>query len=324
MAYSPAGNLTTSGGITHLPAAYYSRVALDQLRVMFRFRQVTEPDELPLRNGKVIQWFRYTLLASNTSALSEGVVGSSNTLTTTTVSATMLEYGDFITVSTFLRDVAIDPIVENAASQLGYSAGLSVDTLCRNEFDTNSGAELGTIGSAATVQDLRRAIAVLRGINVMPRDGNEFVAVIHPYTLFDIKADNTAGGFIDIAKFADPQRLISGNVSQDGLAGKVEGCQIYTTTNVKTSGSAPNVLYWMYIVGKGGVGAVSLPNSSPSQVQNPNSQNFAIRTIQGGPQIADPVGVIGAAVSYRYTFVAKTLDSTNLRYRMVKADASLV
>jgi hypothetical protein len=34
--------------------------------------------------------------------------------------------------------------------------------------------------------------------------------------------------------------------------------------------------------------------------------------------------MIGAAVSYRYVFLSVILDTTNLRYRMFDADASLV
>lgn len=326
MAFTPAGNSTTTAGINHLATVWYNRRALDQLKRRFRFYNACEPDMIPRRSGKTVQWFRYTLLGANTSPAAEGAVGNSNTLQTTTVSGTVAEYADFITVSTLLDETAIDPIVQNAAEQLGYSAGLSVDTIIKAEFDTNAGAVLspGTIGAYATVDDLRRCKALLEGADVRPKDEKYYYAICHPYIIYDIKSDNTAGGFIDLMKWAKPTEFIEPNNPFDEPVGMIENVKIWATTNVTTSGSAPNVLYSVYVVGRGAVGAVDLQGSGPSKVEDPSKQQFRINVIRGGPQIADPAGMIGAAVSYRYVFLAKTLDSTNLRYRIFKADASLV
>ena len=92
MAYSPAGNNTTSAGLAHLATVWYNRRALDQLKKRFRFYNCCEPDMIPRRSGKTVQWFRYTLLGANTTAAPEGAVGNSNTLTTTTLSGTVSEY----------------------------------------------------------------------------------------------------------------------------------------------------------------------------------------------------------------------------------------
>ncbi len=305
---------------------WYNRRALDQLKRRFRFYNATEPDMIPRRSGKTVQWFRYTLLGANTTPAAEGAVGNSNTLATTTVSGTVAEYADFITVSTLADETAIDPIVQNAAEQLGYAAGLSVDTIIKAEFDTNSTAVLtpGTLGTYATVDDLRRCKALLEGIDVRPKDEKFYYAVVHPYIIYDIKSDSTAGGFIDLMKWANPKEFIETNNPFDEPVGMVENIKIWATTNVTTSGTAPNVLYSTYVVGRGAVGAVDLQGSGPSKVEDPSKQQFRINVIRGGPQIADPAGMIGAAVSYRYVFLAKTLDSTNLRYRIFKPDASLV
>lgn len=321
MAYQPAGNLTTTGSLAHLATVWYNRRALDQLKQMFRFLGVCEPDVLPLRMGKTVQWFRYSLFGANTTPASEGTVGTSLALTSSTVSATVEEYSDFITLSSLLEETAIDPIRQNAAEQLGYRAGLSVDTIARTEFDSNAGARIATLGASFSAADGRRAVALLNGLNIQPRDGGDFVGVIHPYISYDLKSDNTAGGFIDMLRYANPSAMGESLVGEVGKAG---GVRYVESTNVRTSGTAPNVLYDTYIVGKGGIGAVDLGGRGPSRVEDPKRQNFKVNVISGGPQIADPEGKIGAAVSYRYVFAVQTLDSTNLRYRVVQADASLV
>lgn len=331
MAYSPAGNTTLSAGLAHLATVWYNRRALDQLKKRFRFYNACEPDMVPRRSGKTVQWFRYTLLGANTTPAPEGTVGNSNTLQTTTVSGTVSEYSDFITVSTLLDETAIDPIVQNAAEQLGYSAGLSVDTIIKAAFDGQAGAVLNpaTLGTYATVDDLRRCKALLEGIDVRPKDDEFYYCIMHPYIIYDVKSDNTAGGFIDLMKAVymgagERSPLIKPPNPFDDPIGIVENVKIWATTNVTTSGSAPNVLYSTYVVGRGAAGAVDLQGSGPSRVEDPSKQQFRINVIRGGPQIADPAGMIGAAVSYRYVFLAQILDTINLRYRIFKPDASLV
>lgn len=320
MSYNPAANRTDAGATNRLISTYYYRTGLDRLTKKFRFMGVTEPDILPKRNGKQVQWFRYSNLAANTVSSSEGVVGTSLTASDATITATVSQYSDFMTFSTMIVDTALDPVVENHADLLGYRGGLTCDTLARIEFDSAvSSVGSDTIGAAAAVQDIRKAKALLEGVDVMPRDGDDFVAIFHPYVIFDIKSDNTAGGFIDIAKYAASERLLNGE------AGRVDGCRIVSSTNVGDDGvAAPLKKYYGYVVGKGAVGHVSLEGNQPSNVVDPSKQNFALNMGKGGPQLADPEGNIGAWISYRFVQVFKILDSTNYRYRIIKADATVI
>ena len=53
MAYQPASNTTSTGTLAHLATVYYNTRALDQLKQMFRFLGVTEPDQIPMRVGEL-------------------------------------------------------------------------------------------------------------------------------------------------------------------------------------------------------------------------------------------------------------------------------
>lgn len=320
MGYTPASNMTTTGSLRHLATVYYKRQALDQLMKKFYFMSTAEPDVLPLRSGKTVQFYRYTLFGSNTTPSSEGVVGTGLTLDTNIISATVSEYSDFLTGSSLLDETAIDPIATNAAKQLGYRAGLSVDTICRIELDSASAStNMATAGPNGSSADLRRAKALLEGVDVRPHTDEDFMGIIHPYALYDIMSDNTAGGFIDVMKYANPnQTFVQGEV------GKVEGVRLVKSTNVATSGTAPNVLYTTYVVGAGAMGAVSLSGQSPSNVRDPQKQSFKVNVIPGKPQIADPEGKIGFAVSYRFVFVAKLLDTTTYRFKTIPMDSSII
>lgn len=320
MPYAPAGQTTQSAGLTHLATVWYQRRSLDQLKQVNRFPAITEMFDLPLKSGKTVQMYRYSLLGANTNPSAEGVIGTSVAQSTTTVSATVSEYSDFTSGSTLLVETDISQTETEHADNLGYRAGLTNDTLARTEFDSNV-ATVGanTLGATFTSQDLKARKAELMAINVRPRDDGNWACIMHPYITYDLKADNTAGGFIEVQKYANPDSMMSGEV------GKVDGVRIVESTNVGTTGSAPNVQYYVYLAGKGGVGQVSLSGRGASQVVDPSKQNFKVAVVRGGqPSIYDPEGKIGFVASYRFVNVFQTLDSTNFRYKIIKADASLV
>jgi N4-gp56 family major capsid protein len=318
--YAPAGNMTSTGTISHLATVFYNRKGLSQLKKKFRFRDMTWPDEIPLRNGLLVQWYRYSLFSANITPSAEGTVGTSLPLTTSTVTATVSEYSDFVSLSKLLTETAIDPIATNASEQLGYRAGLSVDTITRTEFDsvaTSATDFAATLGAYATVNDIRRAVAVLKGADVLPMDSDgNYLAVVHPYVTFDIMSDNTAGGYIDITKYARPQDNFEGEI------GKVYGCRIVESTNVATSGTAPNVMYYAYITGQQAVGSVSLAGAGPSSTSDGSS--FKINAFSSGPNPADPEGKIGSYCSYRFVYACKILDTSTYRFRRIPCNASLV
>lgn len=325
MAYAPAGNLTTTPTLAHLATVYYERKGLDTLMKRFVFREATVPDIMPLRSGKTMQFYRYSLFGANTTPAAEGAVSAGLPLTTTTISSTLSEYADFVTISTLLNETAIDPITENASEMLGYRAGYSADTITRTEFDSNvASVSLNTLGSTFSANDLRRVTMLMEGADVRPMKGDDFLCIIHPYVLYDLMSDNTAGGFIDVLKYSNPAALVNGMTAMSGEAGKMAGCRIIKSTNVGSTGTAPNTLYYTYIVGKGAVGSIDLAGVGPTNVVDPEKQSFKINVIKGGPQIADPEGMIGSAVSYRFVFGVETLDSTTYRYRIVYSDSSII
>lgn len=321
MAYQPATNTTTTATLRHQVAIYYNRTALDQLTQMFHFQSAGEPDVLPLRNGKTVQYFRYDLLGSNTTPAVEGTVGTGLQLSTNVVNATVSEYDDYASGSTLLKETAVDDIAANFAEQLGYRAALSVDTISRIELDSlSSTTNISTIGANGTSADLRKAKALLNGVNVRPKAGGDFLAIMHPYVLYDVLSDNNAGGFIDVMRYSQPEVAMTGEV------GKIEGCRIVKSTNVATDGvAAPDTKYTTYVIGKGAMGIIALAGAGPSKVTDTQKQSFQVNVVAGGKaSIPDPTGKIGFIVSYRFVFVAKILDSTVPRYKTIPMDSSII
>ena len=328
MAYQPAGNLTSSAGLAHLASVFYKRKALDRLQKKFVFREATFKDMVPKQSGRTVQWFRYSNFSANVTPTTEGTVGTSLSLTSKVVSATVSQYTNFITVSDFLEDTAIDPIVQNAAELLGYQGGLSVDTITRNVADAeNVGTNLALLATFLRVADLRNARHQLQAVDVQPMEDGNFFAIAHPFATFDLVNDPAASGFADIFKYNTAVQSSALVKYEDrGQVTVVAGCRLIESTNVFTS-TSPNK-YRVYVFGRQGFGSVDLEGRGPADVKDPRSQRFNIKTIRGGNSIADPEGVIGAAVSYNYIYSAVVTEGPagiggSYRFRTMDAQSTI-
>lgn len=316
--YQPAINTTQSVGLAPVTTQiYYKKTGLDRLTQTFRFYSAGDPDDIPKRSGRTVQWYRFNLLGSNTTPSAEGVVGIPLPLNGASFQATVEQYSDFTNLSTLLIDTAINDMVAQAAEDMSYRAALSVDLTVRAEVETNTSAVQQTQGIYFSVADINASITFLKSANVMSRDDGGWLLILHPYMTYDLLSDNSAGGFVDVMKYAAPGRFISGEV------GTIFNTRVVETTNVATVGSNP-VKYHAYLFGKGGLGVVSLAGRGPNNVVDPRRSTFNVDVIKGEKSIYDPEGQIGAAVSYYYVMTTKTMDTGTPRFRIIEGDVSLV
>lgn len=319
MAYAPAGTTTQSPGIAPMNnVTYFARKGLDRLMANFYFTQVGNPYPLPMKSGRTIQWFRRGLPPADTAPKSDGVIPNPIPQTANTLTSTVEEYGDFMSSSTLWDETNIDDAEANGmVEDLSYQASISADTIARLEVDSNVNSMVDTLGSTLSAADFKAQVSIMKGINVRPYANGDFMAIVHPYVVYDLIADNTAGGFIDATKYQNGQAVLNGEI------GKIGGCRIMESTNVGTDGvAAPNTKYYTYIFGNGAFGIVDLAGRGPTKVTDPMNQRFDLWVGKGGPAGWDPTGTIGTYVSYRFVFAAKTFDGNRLK--IVKADASLV
>lgn len=322
-----AGNLTSTGTITHLASVFYDRKALTSLRKTFMFWKGVDYRTLPLKNGKTIQFYRYSQLGANTSAATEGDYGSSLTLTSGTVSATVAQYADFISFSDMLVDTAIDnDIVAVGADQLGYRAGLSTDTIIRNEIDSVAASiDVSLLGDYFTALDGANINARFGGLDVKPFPNGYFPAIIHPYIRYDFIHDPQVGGFMDVAKQGQTDqldRLITPN-DATGFVGRFDGIEYWSSTNVKVTAGSPNT-YRCYFFGQEGLAAIDLAGRGPTRTMDQDKQKFSVKVVNKLPVgVANPTGSIAALASYNFVFVAKVLDTSPYRIRKIDAPTSL-
>jgi len=318
---------------------YYDKVLLDVLRKSMQYYDVTTKKRVPLNSGKVIYFIRYTAFGANTTALSEGVVPDSVKMSSTNVSATLSSWGGYVTIPDLLSRTAIDNTLKSATAELGYRAGLTLDTLIRNECTLHGTVQPpATATEMSTTNDLsvskilsglvatntlssgviKKAVRTLKAADVPPHSRGDYVAIIHPYVAYDIMGETSTGGFLDINKYTTAVPLYSGEI------GKMYGVRFIESSNVRShtsttdsyfsasmSGSAVTC-YRNQVFGADAVGAVQLAGMGKPRTL---VKGF------GSAGSSDPLDQL-QTVGYKIEgFVAKTLQDTRFINLVTSATA---
>lgn len=176
--------------------------------------------------------------------ITEGVTPAGNKLNVSAITATVDQYGDYIEQSDVLELTAIDNTIVEATKKLGAQAGLTLDTVVRNELVggtnvmyapkvTASGVTAVTTRtgldatSKVTIDTIFQAAALLKSMNA-PKIDSSYVAIIHPFVAYDIMMEaKDSGSWVDINKYAKPDSIFEGEI------GKIGGVRFVESTEAK-------------------------------------------------------------------------------------------
>ena len=220
---------------------FYDMTLIDEAQANLVHDQFGQKRPIPANGGKTIEFRKFVSLEKATTPLTEGVTPPGKSLKVTAETATVSQYGDFITQSDVLELTALDNTILEATKLLGRQAGLTLDTVVRNVLNSGTNVtycpKIGTGGAETavtsrknldataqlTVKVIQQVVAKLRGQNT-PTIGGKYVAIIHPYVAYDLMRDPE---WIDAHKYANPTNLYEGEI------GEIAGVRFVQTTEAK-------------------------------------------------------------------------------------------
>ena len=232
---------TLLSGLSAEMKTYYDMNLINEASANLVHDQFGQKRPIPKGGGKTIEFRKFSPLAKATTALTEGVTPDGKSLTVTTITATVAQYGDYITQSDMLELTALDNTIIEATKLLGKQAGATLDTVVRNVLVAGNnvsycpkvsaaGAETAVtsrsgmdITSKLTVKAIQKAVAKLRGQNA-PTIGGKYIGIIHPYVAYDLMRDPE---WIDAHKYATPENLYTGEI------GEIAGVRFVQTTEAE-------------------------------------------------------------------------------------------
>lgn len=290
---------------------FYSRSMLKAARPLLVHLRWGQVRDIPRNSGEVIKFRRYSLLAVNTTSLSEGVTPSGTQLSVTDITATPLQYGDYITLTDYLVFTTLDPILTETAELLGQQAGNSLDQIARDVLIAgstvqyaSSASSTNTVTAAMTLTraEVREAVRTLQnndakkvtrmvnpstGFNTSPINA-AYIGIISPSTLFDLKDEV---GFIPVEEYAS-----QGNV-MEGEVGAMDDVRFVMTTNASTTTGSLTTVHRTLIMGQDYYGI--------SRISGEAMRNIVKALGSGGT--ADPLDQRSTS-GWKATFVAKRLN----------------
>lgn len=314
---------TTTTQVTAAVNYYYNRVMLKAARPLLVHLNWAQVKDIPTNQGASIRFRRYTLLSAATTALTEGTTPDGSQLAITNVNATVAQYGDFVTITDWLKYTTLDPILTETADLLGQQAGNTLDQLCRNVIGAGTTIQYAsTATTTATVtasmkitrDEIREAVRTLQGndcakmtrmvnastgFNTSPINAS-YIGIISHSTLYDLK-DQT--GFIPVEEYASQKNVMEGEV------GAMDDVRFVMTTNALTESSTVTVHHTLII----GANFYGISRISGHAIEN------IIKPL-GSAGTADPLNQ-RATSGWKASFVAKILNE-NFAVRIEHAVSS--
>lgn len=227
---NPNTNVTTQESLSGEMKTFYNKTLLDLAEPELVHDQFADKYPIPAGGGKNIEFRVYDSLPKATTPITEGVTPDGNTLSMHTIPATVSQYGDYITISDVLKVTAIDNNIVQATEVLGSQAGRTLDSITRdvlaggtNVIYAGGGTTRAGLASTDTLKPVYffMAAAQLKAMNA-PTINGSYVAIIHPYTKFDLM---TSDEWIDVHKYADATAIFEGEVGKLGNVRFVESSE---------------------------------------------------------------------------------------------------
>lgn len=218
---------------------FYDKRLIDLAGPNLVHDQFGQKKPIPQGSGKTIEFRKYDSLPKATTALTEGVTPDGNHLNVSTVTATVAQYGDYITVSDMLKLTAIDNNITESLHLLGDQAGRTLDTITRDVLA--GGSNVNYVGgrtsrSALTASDTLKPIDIQRAATQLklanaPTINGYYVALINPAVAFDLM---TSSEWIAVHQYTD----IGVKDVYEGEIGKLGKVRFVESTEAKVWKSA--------------------------------------------------------------------------------------
>ena len=260
---------TLTDGLSAEMKTFYDMTLIDEASPNLVHDQFGQKRPIPKNGGKTIEFRKFAPLDKALTPLTEGVTPDGKSLEVNTVTATVSQYGDYITLSDVLELTAVDNVIVESLKLLGRQGGATLDTVVRNVLQSGTnvtycpkvanGVETAVTSRAGldataqlTVDVVQQVVAKLRAQNA-PTFGGKYVAIIHPYVAYDLMRDPE---WIDAHKYAQPVNLYEGEI------GEIAGVRFVQTTEAKiyTGSGCPSGLavFGTLFLGDGAYGTTEI------------------------------------------------------------------
>lgn len=288
-------------GLTQHMSIYYDKRFLERAKLMLKHDIGAVVKPLPTNSGKTVYFNRMTPLAVATTPLTEATNPSDVDMTSTIVSATVAEYGNWTKVGSLYETTSIDVGLREHVDVHAQNAGETIDTLIKNELDGGGTTQVvnSLAVSAVTATDIidgyevRKSVLTLKKNKAMPFENGYFRAIVPVSVAQDLRGDSE---WLDAYRYTNTENI------QNGLLGRLHGVEFFETNNetVAADDGSGNVdIYTTYVFGANAYGMVDIGSDSEPKI---------IYKRPSDSDTSNPLNMF-STVGWKASFVAKVLNS---------------
>ncbi|MCK9370706.1 N4-gp56 family major capsid protein [Candidatus Dojkabacteria bacterium] len=242
---------------------YNVRKTLEFAKPKLVFPQFGQPDMVMKRKGQTASWLKFSKLAIPSAVLSDSPTWSPETVTDSTVTATLELWGNGVELVEALEQTSFLDLPDEYKKLIGQNAGETINEKVRDiliagtsvnyaNAKANRGAILST--DTADLDDFLDVVESLEAADA-PKIGDEYVAIISPYVKTRLMKDTA---FREAVRY-----LAKGSSMFTGELVSVDGTKFVVTStapNLTNSGSASGVskVEQSIILGDGAYGIARL------------------------------------------------------------------
>ena len=193
---------------------------------------------IPGGNGKTIEFRKFNALPAVPAdrELVEGITPNGQNYGVTAYTATVKQYGGYVTLTDMLTLTAFDNNMAEVTKLLASQAGRVADTITRDilaagtnvmwaDHGNDGNDERSDLGAddILTIEDIKKAARALQRVDAQPING-DFVAIVHPDTVYDLMNDSE---WIDANQYAGSGKIFEGEI------GRMYGVRFVQSTRAK-------------------------------------------------------------------------------------------
>lgn len=211
---------------------YYDNELIKNAEPLMVHDRFGQKRSIPKGSGKTIEFRKLNPFPKADKALVEGVTPDGKKLDWSKLSATVNQYGDYVTVSDMLDLTAIDNNILEATVILGDQAGRTLDTVTREIINGGTNVQYadGSVNARHELDEthIMTVAAVKKAVNTLKKglakkiDG-DYVAIIHSNVAYDLMNDSEWQNVKDY----NPKNWYEGEI------GRIFGCRFIETTEAK-------------------------------------------------------------------------------------------
>lgn len=333
---SPASNLTTN--LPQSVVTQFDKVFVENLKGNTPWIRCTNRRSLDENSGNKLVLFMYqNLPAPPVTQAPEGTIQTGLTVSVVQNTSTIGNYADYMNISTYALQTAIDPALEALGTQMAYRLAQLVNIICQNTADGANAVDalVGHLSKtgAATVKtvDITTAAQSLQGVNALPFEDGRYYGITHPFTVGDVLVDTANNSLTDVLKrTAEGNERLKELPAPDGDAVTIldwAGVTFFQSTFVKATpnySATTQTGLRTYVVGKEGVISISFGAKENTQIGDGDWRNLNVWVRRlTEPSGYDPSRMIGGFASYNTMFTATLPPDPVMRIRYIDAVSAI-